>query len=321
MKAERAQRSTNRTIARDVVSVRKHCSTLLGFVREAWPLVEHDRPFVQGWHIEFICRHLEAITNGTLLAMGCENRLLANVPPSFTKSLVVSVFWPAWEWGPARKPSMQYIATSFRQDFCLRDSRRMRDLVMSGWYQQSFPHVELVATGEWRFSNTQGGFREAVPFGSLTGGKADRILIDDPHSVDTAESDADRERAVMRFRESVTTRLNDPVRSAIVVIMQRLHERDIAGEILRLDLAASEDKGAAYTCGVLLGRHYYVGNVVREHVGNWRFRKARGRTSVGRLQSAPRKAQARRLARIAVLGHYMGRGGPFCAAPWMTPEA
>jgi len=81
--------------------------------------------------------------------------------------------------GPARKPSTQYIATSFRQDFCLRDSRRMRDMVLSPWYQQNFPHVELVATGEWRFSNTQGGFREAVPFGSLTGGKADCILIED----------------------------------------------------------------------------------------------------------------------------------------------
>src|SRR6266536_752067 len=67
-------------------------------------------------------------------------------------------------------------------------------------------------------------------------------------------------------------------------------------------LAASEDKGAAYTCGVLLGRHYYVGNVVREHVGNWRFRKARGRTSVGRLQSRRQRGQGRRIYLRGAIG-------------------
>jgi len=191
--------------------------------------------YIHGWHIDFICAHLQAITFGKFLAMGWDNRLLVNIPPSFMKSLIVSVFWPAWEWGPCGMPHLQYIATSHRDDFCIRDARRMRTLVQSEWFQKHWP-ISFVKDGEKLFENDRGGKREAIPFGSLMGGKCDRLLIDDPHSVDSAESDADRDRATMRFRESATTRLNDPIKSAIVVIMQRLHEKDIAGIIIALKL-------------------------------------------------------------------------------------
>lgn len=106
---------------------------------------------------------------------------------------------------------------------------------MSTWYQTHW-NVRLIREAEGDFETAAGGRRTAVPFKSLTGGKCDRLLIDDPHSVDTAESDAERDKAARTFRESATTRLNDPVRSAIVVIMQRLHEKDISGVILSLKL-------------------------------------------------------------------------------------
>jgi len=86
------------------------------------------------------------------------------------------------------------------------------------------------------FANTRTGFRQGVPFSRLTGGRGDRVIIDDPHSVDGAESEAERLSTIRTFRESVPTRLNDPQRSAIVVIMQRLHEADVSGTILTLGL-------------------------------------------------------------------------------------
>jgi len=194
-----------------------------------------ETSYVHGWHIDFIARHLEAITHGEFLAKGMDNRLLVNVPPSMMKSLILTVFWPAWEWGPAGFKHHQIIATSFREDFCKRDSRRFRTLVSSDWFQARWP-CSLTIVNESHVENAHGGWREAVPFGSLTGGKCDRLLIDDPHSVETAESDADRERTTIRFRESATTRLNDPVRSAIAILMQRLHQRDVSGTILQLGL-------------------------------------------------------------------------------------
>jgi len=62
------------------------------------------------------------------------------------------------------------------------------------------------------------------------------VIIDDPHSVDDANSDAKRETATNLFKEAVTSRLNNPDKSAIVVVMQRLHERDVSGVILDSDM-------------------------------------------------------------------------------------
>jgi predicted phage terminase large subunit-like protein len=83
------------------------------------------------------------------------------------------------------------------------------------------------------------GFREAIPFKSLTGGRGDRVLIDDPHSTESAESEADRLKTLRIFLESVPSRVNDPEKSAIIIIMQRLHEEDVTGTALA--------KGLGYT--------------------------------------------------------------------------
>lgn len=230
------ERERNR-IFKDVEGIRKRCKSLHQFIREAWHVLEPTAPFVDGWHIAFICAHLEAITWGKFLAMGLENRLLINVPPGTMKSLIVSVFWPAWEWGPCEMAAMRYFTTSYTDKYVKRDSRRMRDLVRSEWYQAAWGNVvQLVRVGEASFSNNKTGWREGVPFVSLTGGRGDRVIIDDPHSTETAESDAERETTTRLFRESVPLRVNDPVKSAIVVIMQRLHAKDVSGVILDLKL-------------------------------------------------------------------------------------
>ena len=165
---------------------------------------------------------------------GRVNRLLINVPPGSMKSLLVSVLWPAWEWGPKGLRSMRYLTTSYNDDPVVRDSRKCRDLLRSAWFQGLWPEVKLIRSGEKSFSNSDTGAREGSAFGSLTSKRADRLVIDDPHSTKTAESDAERDKTTKFFREGALDRLNDPQRSAIVIIMQRLHERDISGVALTL---------------------------------------------------------------------------------------
>ncbi len=213
--------------------IRRKCHTLVGFIKEAWHVVEPNERYVHGWHIDAICDHLEAITSGKLRELGLENRLLINVPPGSMKSLILNVFWPAWEWGAANKPNLKYLCTSYKDELTLRDSRRMRRLVTSAWFQALWP-MELVKDTEHLFENDKGGVRACSSFSSVIGFRADRVLIDDPHSLDTAEGDADRERAIRNFCEVVPLRLVSPENSAIVVIMQRLHEGDVSGTILRL---------------------------------------------------------------------------------------
>lgn len=204
--------------------------TLAGFVREFWPVLEPVRLLAWGWALDAMCAHLEAVTRGDI------NRLILNVPPGSMKSLLVSVFWPAWEWGPQGFAHNQYLTSSFSQTNVVRDNVKMRRLVASEKYQALWPVTfQGDQNAKLKFENTATGFREGRPFESLTGGRGDRLLIDDPHSVDGGESDTQRDAAVRTFFEAGTDRLNSEA-SAIVVIMQRLHERDLTGELLKRDL-------------------------------------------------------------------------------------
>ena len=226
---ERERREDLRRVQRDREAILARCRRLIGFIEEFWPVLEPARPFVNGWALQVMCEHLEAVTRGEVL------RLLINVPPGMMKSLLL-VFWPAWEWGPQGLAHMQYLATSFSQANVLRDNAKMRRLVLSPKYQALWPitfRPDQDAKG--KYENTANGFREGRPFVSMTGGRGDRVLVDDPHSVDGGESDVQRAAAVQTFREGITDRLNDVQTSAIIAIMQRLHDQDVAGEVLRLD--------------------------------------------------------------------------------------
>ena len=221
---------------------KKRCEmSLAAFVRMAWHIIEPGQPYIHGWHIDFICSHLEAITDGVTFEEDGSfyNRLLVNVPPGTMKSLLIGVFWPAWEWGPRSMPHMRYVCASHSQDLAIRDSLRMRRLVKSEWYQALWGDRVVLTSDQdakAKFETTATGFRQACAFEGITGYRGDRVIIDDPHSVDDANSDAKRETATNLFKEAVTSRLNNPDKSAIVVVMQRLHERDVSGVILDSDM-------------------------------------------------------------------------------------
>jgi predicted phage terminase large subunit-like protein len=84
-----------------------------------------------------------------------------------------------------------------------------------------------------RFENDKTGYRLATSVGgTATGEGGSRLILDDPHSAQEAQSDAVRESALEWFDMVWSTRLNDPKNDAMVTIMQRLHERDISGHIL-----------------------------------------------------------------------------------------
>ena len=222
------------------IEKRKCEMSLAEFVKAAWHIIEPGQPYVHGWHIDFICAHLEAITDGVLNDDGTfYNRLLVNIPPGTMKSLLIGVFWPAWEWGPKNMPHMRYVCASHSLDLAIRDSLRMRRLVTDDWYQSHWgDRVKITGdqNAKAKFETTATGFRQACAFTGITGYRGDRVIVDDPHSVDDANSDAKRETVTNLFKEAVTSRLNNPDRSAIVVVMQRLHEADVSGVILDNDM-------------------------------------------------------------------------------------
>ena len=203
-------------------------ASLYEFVRQAWPVVEPGVPFIASWHIEVICEHLEAITAGEL------RKLLINIPPRHSKSTIVSVMFPMWEW--LTQPEQKYLCASYSGTLSIRDNLKARRLVQSPWYQERWGHLFVLAgdqNAKQRFENDKTGYRLATSVGgTATGEGGSRLLLDDPHSAQDAQSDTMRETALEWFDVVWSTRLNDPKRDAMITIMQRLHERDVSGHIL-----------------------------------------------------------------------------------------
>ncbi len=194
------------------------------FIAAAWSVVD-SKPFRPNWHIGVVADHLQAVADGRI------TRLLINIPPGMAKSLIVGVMFPAWLW--TRDPTKRIISASNSIKLASRDSRKTRNLIMSPWYQRLWPtELRDDENQKTAFENSHKGAREAMSFNSLTGSRANFVVLDDVHTVKGAKSAADRQTTVETFLESVPNRVNDPETDAIIVVMQRLHEEDVSGAIL-----------------------------------------------------------------------------------------
>ena len=200
------------------------------FIRRAWPHIITDR-YIHNWHVDAMAEHFEAVADGQI------SRLLINVPPGTSKSTITGIMYPAWLWGPKGQPYHKFIGAAHEQGLAVRDSRMMRELVTSSWYQSLWP---LAMTGDQNeklyFENAERGFRQACAVSSMTGRRGHTIAWDDPLSPEKAHSEAHRNTALRVLKETLPTRLNDPEKSAIIVVMQRLHENDPSGYILAKEL-------------------------------------------------------------------------------------
>jgi predicted phage terminase large subunit-like protein len=197
------------------------------FVDFAWPILEPGNPLQPNWHIDLICEYLEAVSAGEI------QRLVINVPPRYMKSLLVSVLWPCWEW--YSQPSRRYIFSSYAEALSSHHSLSRRRVIRSRPYQRFAPSVRLTRDQQEKleFHNTMGGIMAATSTGgSITGKGGNRLVIDDPHNPTQAESDAQRQQAIDFYKVTLSTRLDDPKRDAIVLVMQRLHTRDLTAVCL-----------------------------------------------------------------------------------------
>lgn len=208
-------------------------ASLAFFIKRFWTVLEPAVPMVWNWHLDAVGEHLGAVTDGQI------NRLLINLPPGMMKSLIL-VFWTAWEWGPRNMPYIRLVNFAYASSLTIRDNRKLRRLIGSDLYQKWWGDRVQISPDRDNmnvFELTRGGFSLATSVGGVgTGERGDRVKVDDPHNVRESESESVRSMTVEWFAESLTTRMNDPRNSSIIVIMQRVHESDISGHILKNDL-------------------------------------------------------------------------------------
>jgi len=198
------------------------------YIKGAWNVVEPKTKYKANWHIEAICEHLEAVTNGSI------RNLLINIPPRFSKSLTISVFWPTWSW--ITNPSVRWLFSSYSHTLAVRDSVKSRRILQSNWFQARWGNSFKLSgdqNAKQRYENDQQGYRIATSVGgSATGEGGDYVVVDDPHNVFEVESDTVRESTILWWDEVMSSRLNDQETGCKIIIMQRSHEYDLAGHVL-----------------------------------------------------------------------------------------
>lgn len=216
-----------RQLMREIVREKAE-RTLPAFIEQAWAVIEPGTPYVDNWHIHLIGEYMQAINQGQI------KRLIINIPPRNMKSIEATVCYPAWTW--IKAPEKRFIKVSYADTLSRKHNILTRDIITSPWYQENWGNVFSLKDDVNRqneFKNSAQGFMFSTSIGgTLTGEGGDVIIIDDPQDPKQANSIAERETVISFFQNKLQTRLNDPENGVIILIMQRLHEKDLTGHIL-----------------------------------------------------------------------------------------
>jgi len=205
-------------------------ASLYDFIVEAWPSLKPKEPFQTNWHIREIAHHLEAVSRGEI------DRLQIWIPPGMMKSSCVSVFWHPWEW--ATNPWIRYWGASYETRLAGRLSKMSQQVIQSKWYQDRWgDQFHLIRDAEHYWGNDQGGTRLATaPESTGSGEHGHRILIDDPINAKSADATSKVTLdSVKEWYDGTVVSRGIGSDHARVIIMQRLHEEDLAGHVLNLE--------------------------------------------------------------------------------------
>jgi predicted phage terminase large subunit-like protein len=216
--ARRLRRALKNTFAKD----------LSAFLERAFRDLDPGKPFHHGEYIEYLVTVLREVAEGR------ERRVIINLPPRHLKSILASIVFPAWLLG--QRPQERIAVISHNQDLARDLAVKCHRLVISDWYRSVFPSTSLASdrAGAMDFETTAGGGRFAASTDTgITGRGFDLIIIDDPLSAQDAASSAERERVHHAFDGMIASRLDNPMRGAIIVVHQRLHDDDLSGYLLR----------------------------------------------------------------------------------------
>lgn len=196
------------------------------FFQRAWREIEPS-DYLHNWHIDCLSEHLQALERGDF------RKLIINVPPRSGKTLMVSVAFPAWLMG--RDPGTRILGVSYAQRLSEKIAYKQRLLMETDWYRSLFPATVLDndQLQKSNFMTSKGGGRFSTSVGgTLTGEGGNYLLIDDPMNPDEALSEVRRVRSNEWVDQAVHTRLNNPAKDKICLIMQRLHSADTTGHFL-----------------------------------------------------------------------------------------
>lgn len=199
------------------------------FAMRAFASVEGEAArYEWNWHIGCIAEHLEAVRTGQI------KKIIINIPPRTLKSYLVSSAFPAWVLG--LEPYSKFIMTSYSASLAEDHIVNCKNIIKDDWYRQCFPEMLIDPkkdTANDFKTTSRGRYYGAGILGTITGKGADYVLCDDPLKPDEALSDTIRVETNKAIRNTLFSRFNDPRVGRFILIMQRLHEDDPTGHLLK----------------------------------------------------------------------------------------
>lgn len=202
---------------------RRRQAKLLATPLQDW-LGEVSPSFTWDWpHLVYVQNQLNRITSGEI------RKLMLFMPPRHGKSELATVRYPIYRM--ERDPSMRVMLGSYNQDLANLFSRAARRIAID----RGLLGGGIKAQDEWDIRGG-GSFRAASSGGGgITGRGANLIIIDDPiRSREDANNLLFRDKTWEWYSNDIYTRLEPG--GAIILILTRWHQDDLAGRIL-----ASED--------------------------------------------------------------------------------
>ena len=197
------------------------------FLRRVFAELEPGTDYLDNFHIHVLIDQLED------LRFGRQRRLAVAMPPRSLKSLLISVAFVAWLLG--HDPTLRIICASYGQDLADKLASDCRKILQTDWYKRMFPRTRLAPNRQslGNFETTAGGGRMSDSVGGvITGFGADFIIVDDPSKPSEALSDAERATINDWIQHTLFTRLNDKRNGRLLIVMQRLHEDDVIGNVV-----------------------------------------------------------------------------------------
>jgi predicted phage terminase large subunit-like protein len=197
------------------------------FVRRVFETASPGDNFYPNWHIDAMTYAAEGVIDGAV------KRLITTVPPRHLKSIIFSVALPAYLLG--QDPTKRIICISYSAELAIKHALDFRAVLGSEWYRRVFPRTVISREKDTQAETmtTARGFRYATSLGgTLTGRGADLIVLDDPQKPEEALSEALRNSAGQWFDTTLLSRLDSKSEGAVLIVMQRLHEDDLAGRLL-----------------------------------------------------------------------------------------
>ncbi|WP_138481583.1 phage terminase large subunit [Dyadobacter bucti] len=202
------------------------------FLQSFWDVIIKETP-VFNWHIKFLCDELQELSKSIVRREAKPYDLIVNIPPGTTKSTVTTIMWPAWLW--TQDPTIRIITNSYSMDLSIEHAVKSRDILTSEKFKRLFPEVKIRKDkgAKSSYENTNTGARYTTSTGGTITGKHAHILIsDDPLNPSQAASDADR-KAANEHTKTLSSRKVDKANTPVITIMQRLHEEDVTGYLLK----------------------------------------------------------------------------------------